>query len=211
MAYYADQVLSQIDDLIGAAARSPVVVGIDGQGGSGKSTLAGEFVARAGRGVIVAGDDFYADMPDAQRAALDASGGYERYFDWERLRAQVLIPARAGDGLLRYQRYDWARERLGPWVETPMPDVVVVEGVYTLRPQLLGLLDVKIYVRAAEHARMDRQIARGQNPSDWITRWVAAEDFYVAVCQPWRNADLVIDGEDAQPRPVSAKTTLKRT
>ena len=195
MAYYADQVLSQIDHLIGAAARSPVVVGIDGQGGSGKSTLAGEFVARAGQGVIVAGDDFYADMPDAQRAALDAAGGYEQYFDWERLRAQVLIPARAGDGVLRYQRYDWARERLGPWVEMPMPDVVVVEGVYTLRPQLLGLLDVKIYVRAAERARLDRQIARGQNSSDWIARWVAAEDFYVAVCQPWRNADLVIDGE----------------
>jgi uridine kinase len=120
VAYYADQVLSQIDHLIGAAARSPLVVGIDGQGGSGKSTLAGEFVARAGRGVIVAGDDFYADMPDAQRAALDAAGGYEQYFDWERLRAQVLIPARAGDVVLRYQRYDWARERLGAWVQMPI-------------------------------------------------------------------------------------------
>ena len=195
MAHYADQVLSQIVDLIGAADRSPVVVGIDGQGGSGKSTLAAEFVARAGRGVIIAGDDFYADMPDAERAALDAAAGYERYFDWQRLRAQVLIPARAGDGVLRYQRYDWGSQRLGPWVEMPMPDVVVVEGVYTLRPQLLGLLDVKVYVRAAEHARMDRQIARGQNSSDWIARWVAAEDFYIAACQPWRNADLVVDGE----------------
>jgi uridine kinase len=76
-----------------------------------------------------------------------------------------------------------------------MPDVVVVEGVYTLRPQLLGLLDVKIYVRAGEDTRMDRQIARTHDSSDWITRWVAAEDFYVAACQPWRNAELVIGGE----------------
>jgi len=75
VAYYADTELSQIDDLVGAAARRPVVVGIDGQGGSGKSTLAGEVVARAARRVIVAGDDFYADMPEAQRAALDAAGG----------------------------------------------------------------------------------------------------------------------------------------
>jgi uridine kinase len=195
VAYHTDQVLRQIDDLIGAAARRPVVVGIDGQGGSGKSSLASELVAWTGRGVIVEGDDFYRDMPEPERAALDAAGGYERYFDWERLRAQVLTPARAGDGVLRYQRYDWATERLGRWVEVPMPDVLVVEGVYTLRPQLLALLDVKVYVRTGEDTRMDRQIARGQNSSDWITRWVAAEDFYVAVYQPWRNADLVVAGE----------------
>jgi uridine kinase len=54
---------------------------------------------------------------------------------------------------------------------------------------------VKIYVRTSEDTRMNRQIARGQNSSDWITRWVAAEDFYVALCEPWRHADLVIDGE----------------
>jgi uridine kinase len=195
MAHYTEQVLTHIDDLIDAAARRPVVVGIDGQGGSGKSTLAAEWVTRTRRGVIVEGDDFYRDMPGSERAALDATGGYERYFDWERLRAQVLTPARAGDDVLRYQRYDWGSGRLGRWVEMPMPDVVVVEGVYTLRPQLLGLLDVKIYVRTGEDTRMDRQVARGENSSDWITRWVAAEDFYVAVCQPWRYADLVIDGE----------------
>ena len=195
MVCYPEQVLAQIDDLIDAAARRPVVVGIDGQGGSGKSTLAAEWVARTGRGVIVEGDDFYRDMPKPGRAALDAAGGYERYFDWERLRAQVLTPARARDDVLRYQRYDWANDRLGQWVEMPMPDVVVVEGVYTLRPQLLGLLDVKVYVRTGEDTRMDRQIARGENSSDWITRWAAAEDFYVAFCQPWRYADLVIDGE----------------
>jgi uridine kinase len=193
--HYTQQVLSRIDDLLNAAARRSALVAIDGQGGSGKSTLAADFVAWAGRGVIVEGDDFYADMPETERAALDAAGGYERYFDWERLRAQVLAPVRAGDDVLRYQRYDWAGERLGQWVEMPMPDIVVVEGVYTLRPQLLGLLDVKIYVRTGEDMRMGRQIARGQNSSDWITRWVAAEDFYVAVCQPWRYADLVIDGE----------------
>jgi uridine kinase len=195
VAFYTDQVLGQIDDLIRATDRRPVAVGVDGQGGSGKSTLAMEFVARTGRGVIVEGDDFYRDIAEPERAALDAPGGYERYFDWERLRAQVLTPVRSGHGALRYQRYDWIRKRLGGWVEMPMPDVVVVEGVYTLRPQLLELLDVKIYVRTGEDTRMDRQIARGQNSSDWIRRWVAAEDFYVAAYQPWRNADLVIDGE----------------
>jgi uridine kinase len=170
MAHYTEQVLTQIDDLIDAAARRPVVVGIDGQGGSGKSTLAAEWVARTRLGAIVEGDDFYRDMPEPERAALDAAGGYERYFDWERLRAQVLTPARVGDDVLRYQRYDWGSEQLGRWVEMPMPDVVVVEGIYTLRPQLLGLLDVKIYVWTGEDTRMDRQIARGENSSDWITR-----------------------------------------
>jgi hypothetical protein len=29
----------------------------------------------------------------------------------------------------------------------------------------------------------------------WIARWVTAEDFYVALCEPLRYANLVIDGE----------------
>ncbi|MGY4643668.1 uridine kinase family protein [Cellulomonas sp. URHB0016] len=191
---YPDPVdaLPLLADLIRRSGRSPVLVGIDGQGGAGKSRLARHLVACVPRSVVVEGDDFYRDMPDAARRLLDAEQGAEEYFDWERLRREVLRPVARGEPVLRYQRYDWGHAAMGGWVEMPMPDVVVVEGVYTLRPQLRDLVDVKVYVEASAQVRRQRQHDRGENPDHWIERWIAAEDAYVARTAPREAADVVV-------------------
>jgi uridine kinase len=179
-------------DLVHRSGKRPVLVGIDGQGGAGKSRLALQLAARMPRSVVVEGDDFYRDLPDDARVLLDAEQGAEQYVDWQRLRREVLEPVARGEPVLRYQRYDWARAAMGGWVEVPMPEVVVVEGVYTLRPQLRDLVDVKVYVEASAQVRRQRQRDRGENPDDWIERWVAAEDVYVARTAPQAAADLVV-------------------
>jgi hypothetical protein len=63
-------------------------------------------------GVVVHGDDFYRPLPSAERLALDAAQGYRQYFDWERLRDQVLQPLRSG-GVSRHQHYDWGSGEVG--------------------------------------------------------------------------------------------------
>jgi phosphoribulokinase len=180
---------------VAALPRRPLLVGIDGPGGSGKSTLARRLVPRVAGAVVVEGDDFYRDLTDDDRAALDAASGYDRYFDWQRLREQVLLPVRQGRPVLRYRRYDWEHGRLGDWVERPMPPVVVLEGVYTLRPQLADLVDLKVFVTTGEATRRRRQVDRGENPHAWIDRWMAAEDHYARLVHPERTADLVVPGE----------------
>lgn len=96
-----------------AVAGRAFVVALDGPGGSGKSTLAREVVAAYdGPAAVVEGDDFYADLDDDYRAGLDARGGYREYFDWQRLRDQVFLPARQGRPV-SYQRYDWGHARMG--------------------------------------------------------------------------------------------------
>lgn len=181
-------------ELLAAVGRRPALVGIDGQGGSGKSTFARAVAGGLGHAVVIEGDDFYRDLPDDERAALDAVAGVEQYFDWQRLRREVLEPVRRGDAILRYQRYDWGRAAMGDWVEQPMPDVVVVEGVYTLRPQLLDLIDVAVWVETSEETRLRRQAERGENEDVWIRRWVAAEDHYVATHDPRSEAVLHVEG-----------------
>lgn len=180
---------------VGGLAASPVLVGIDGQGGAGKSTLARQLMRALGStALVVEGDDFYRDMPEVARVALDARQGIDQYFDWQRLRREVMEPVRRGEPALRYQRYDWERGSLGTWVEIPTPDVVVVEGVYTLRPELRDFLHVKVYVEASEETRRQRQITRAENSNAWIERWMAAEDLYVADTAPRAVADLVVTG-----------------
>ncbi len=175
------------------SARGAIVVAIDGAGGAGKSTLANGIRAAFGHGSIVQVDDFYRPLSGDQRAALDPRGGYERYFDWRRLRDGALVPLRAGTAA-RYRRYDWATNRLAEWIEVAPCTIVIVEGVYSTRPELRGLIDVAIFVDTPRAERRHRMAARGQNPQDWIERWMAAEDWYLENVMPAQHADLIVEG-----------------
>ena len=175
------------------SARGAVIVAIDGAGGAGKSTLANGIRDAFGHASIVQFDDFYRPLSDDQRAALDPRGGYERYFDWRRLRDSALVPLRA-DTIARYRRYDWTTNRLAEWIEVAPCAIVMVEGVYSTRPELRGLIDVAIFVDTPRAERRRRMTARGQNPQDWIERWMAAEDWYLENVMPAQHADLVIEG-----------------
>jgi phosphoribulokinase len=188
--------LSTISKAVLAVPRRPVVVGVDGQGGSGKSTFSRELTeALPVTTWIVPGDDFYSDVSASEKALMSPEEGYEKYFDVDRLKSQVLTGVRDGSATLRYQRYDWEAEALGDWREVPMPEVVVVEGVYTLRPELRDAFDITVFLCTRRETRIARQVARGENSTFWIERWMAAEDFYVAVKGPWEWVDFLVEGE----------------
>lgn len=187
-----------LDDLTSAVRalateRPAPVIAVDGPGGSGKSTLARVISAELADVVVVAGDDFYRPMPDEERVLLDAAAGYERFFDWQRLREQLLAPLRA-TGEAKFQRYDWLTGELGGWRTVPAGRPVVVEGVYTARPELVGYYDTIVYVDTPRDECLRRLRARGENSEAWIQRWRAAEDYYLDHVRPESHADFVVSG-----------------
>ncbi|OUD04028.1 hypothetical protein CA983_06335 [Streptomyces swartbergensis] len=97
--------------------------------------------------VVVHGDDFYRPMDAEERAGLDPVQGYHRYFDWQRLREEVLAPLAAGRDA-GYRRYDWPTGTLAPdEIHTvSRSGIVVVEGVYAARPELTDYYDLVVYV-----------------------------------------------------------------
>jgi phosphoribulokinase len=186
----------QLVELIGRLQTRPLLVAIDGRSGAGKSTFARTAHQQITEpSIVVEGDDFYRAQPEAERLALDAGGGYERYFDWQRLEAQVLTPARRGAPRLRYQRFDWGTGTMGAWVDVAMPPILIVEGVYTLRPQLRPLVDLAIFVDTDDGTRLARQLARNENTDDWIRRWGDAGAYYIQRHDPAATADLVVGGD----------------
>ncbi len=171
-----------------------LIVGIDGAGGAGKSTLArGISDAFAGRVAIVRCDDFYRPLIDTQYSRLTPEEAYENYFDWRRLRDEVLIPLRGGKRA-RYQRYDWSTDRLAEWIEVESREIVLVEGVFSTRPELRPLIDVAIFIETPCDERMRRMLARPQGSTSWMDPWIAAEDWYLENVVPHHRADFAIEG-----------------
>ncbi len=176
------------------------LVSIDGAGGSGKSTLAADLAERlggTGRVAVVHGDDFYRPMRAEERLLLSPQEGYNQYFDWQRLRDQVLIPLASGADA-RYQRYDWPTGDLaaGELHHVPRSGVVIVEGVYTARPELAGYYDLTVLVEAPRDVCLCRLDERGHDhgPGNWNERWRAAEEHYLAVTNPGARLDLTVKG-----------------
>jgi uridine kinase len=175
-------------------ASGRLVVGIDGAGGAGKSTLArGISGAFAGRLAIVRCDDFYRPLSGTQYSRLTPEEAYENYFDWRRLRDEAVMPLRSGNRA-RYQRYDWSTDRLAEWIEIEPREIVLMEGVFSTRPELRPLIDVAIFIQTPREERLRRMLARPQDSTSWMDPWMAAEDWYLEHVAPHHRADLVIEG-----------------
>ena len=181
-------------ELVAGFPARPLVIALDGPSAAGTSTLGAELGVRLSASVV-AGDDFYRDIPEEQRWALTAAQGVEEYFDWQRLRPEVLEPLRAGRPA-RYRPYSWLPgggldER---WVTVDPTPIIVMEGVYTARPQLRDLVDLAVLVGTPAEERLRRLIVRGGGNEAWWPRWGAAEDHYFTAICPRQSFDLVIPG-----------------
>jgi uridine kinase len=174
--------------------RSPLLVAIDGGGGSGKSTLAASLASTFDQLVVIHGDDFYSPMNDEIRRALTAEAAYASLFDWRRLETEIALPLAEGR-TARFHQYDWETGQVLPEpLEVPPAGIVVIEGVFSLRPELRRYWDVTIYVDTPTPIRMERMVQRAENTPSQIERWEAAETFYLATEKPATWADLVVDG-----------------
>ncbi|MER5836548.1 hypothetical protein ABT116_38490 [Streptomyces sp. NPDC002130] len=115
----------------------------------------------------------------------------------QRLRDEVLAPLAAGRDAA-YRRYDWETRALAPdGIHTVSHfGIVVVEGVYTARPELADYYDLMVYVDTHREESLRRLRERGHNhgPIDWESRWRLAEEHYLAVTRPRERAHLVVPG-----------------
>ncbi len=183
-----------------AAGQASIVVAIDGQSGAGKSTLA-KYIATELNAALILTDDFYAaDIPDSDWDARTPAGRVEDVIDWRRLR-EVLEPLLAGEST-KWRTYDfqagtrpvgtyrWRAE----FVEREPASVIILDGAYSARPELVDLIDLSVVVVTSPNIR-EARLARREDPaflSRWQKRWGPAEDYYFAQVRPRSSFDFVV-------------------
>jgi uridine kinase len=184
--------------------RSPLLIALDGRSGVGKSTIAAALAERLGA-TIVESDDFFAGGSDAEWLARAPSERAEWCIDWRRVRRDALEPLLAGHEA-RWHPFNFETgEGLSKQSVTRPPSaVIVLDGIYSARPELADLVDLAVLVEMRDdRARRARLLARegAVFMSAWHPIWDAAEDHYFTVTRPPASFDLIVTSEE---RPVDA-------
>ena len=145
------------DDLLrcllekGAGKPGPAILAIDGRCGAGKSTLAAE-LAEAWDAPLFHMDDFYLQPHQRTAERLAEPGGN---VDRERFLTEVLLPLREGKPV-SYRRFDCGTFTFEPARLIEPADIAIVEGSYSLHPQLRDLYDLRIFMDVEPDEQMRR-------------------------------------------------------
>lgn len=178
----------------------PVAVAIDGASGAGKSSLALAVAGIVGASVVASDDFFAAEIPSSAWDRRTAADRVRDALDWKRLRAEALEPLLAGQPA-RWRSFDFASRRsdgsyprAAQWTECAAAPVILVDGAYTSRPELLDLLALTVLVEAPAALRESRLRAReaAKFLEEWHERWDPAEAYYFGQMRPRSSFDLIV-------------------
>ena len=192
----------------------PLRVAVDGPPAAGKTTLADELgvVLRAqGRYVIRASIESFL-LPRAQRyrrGELSAQACYHDSFDFDALHRVLLDPlGPGGDRSFLRAVYDRQTDSAvsEPITAAPVDAVLIFEGVFLMRPELIDRWDLRIFVSAAfeetvAQARIRDEALYG-TPVDverrFRSRYLPSQQFYFDTVRPTDHADILVCNDEPQ-------------
>lgn len=185
-----------------------MLVAVDGADGAGKTMLADELAPLVSGAVRVSLDDFHHPRDFRHAEGRTGSTVWERSFDLEAVRRELLDPWRRGAGSpYRRRWHDLRSDRRVEAPSEPVPEdgVLLVDGVFAQRPELADTWDLVIWVHADDDVRLARMAARDGVTADRDhpdqQRYLDAQAIYRETCRPRERANVVVDNSDpAHPR-----------
>jgi uridine kinase len=190
----------------------PLRVAVDGRTAAGKTTMSDELAALiqgAGREVIRTSiDGFHRSKAERYvRGRYSAEGYYYDARDFSAARRLLLDPL-GPNGDRRYCTASFDLENDCPVqqdAQTASADaVLIVDGTFLLRPELLQGWDLSIFIEASpqmcEHRGVERD-ASGLGGAEaarelYATRYRPAFELYETLCAPASAADVVFNNDD---------------
>lgn len=168
----------------------PFVVAIDGRSGVGKSTLA-KTLAQHMAAEIISSDDFFAGGEGVSNSLPRELAAI--CIDWKAQRA-VLEQLHRGQPAT-FLAYNWVAfdgSKSTPPQHIEARKTIILEGVYSARPELRDLIDLRVLLTAPDAVRGQALVDREGGISAWEAQWHRAEDWYFSNAAPSEIFDFVI-------------------
>lgn len=206
-------VLTRLGEIVDAVSPGhPTRVAVDGPDAAGKTTLADELARELrgrGRDVIRASvDGFHRPRAERRRRGdLSPRGYLEDSFDVGALR-RVLLDPLGPQGDRRYRtevfdfRVDTPVER--PAQVAPADAVLVLDGVFLLRPELAASWDLRIFVSVEPEETLRRALTRDEEvfgsreevERRYRERYLPGQQLYLTEFRPLDAADVIVLNDD---------------
>jgi uridine kinase len=189
-----------------------VLVGIDGPDGAGKTTLA-DRLADALRATTLQATTLRASVDSFnrprtaryQRGELSPDGYYLDSFDYPALRNECLLPFLSGKSALTTSTYDHRVEGGKTTDATAIPPsaVLVIDGVFLLRPELRDLWTLSVYLRVSPEESLRRAHRRDlelfgsaeEVGRRYLRRYLPGQALYRMGADPEALAHILVDNE----------------
>lgn len=182
------ELLQAIDERLPRQER--LLLAIDGGSASGKTTLAALLAQRYGCPVFHM-DDFFLRPEQRTPQRLAEPGGN---VDRERFFSEVLQPLRQG-GPASYRRYDCQTGQLLPPVLRQAGQLNVIDGAYSMHPELSALYDLSVFLAVSPETQHRRILQREPafKQQLFFRQWIPMENRYFQTFSIPERCDLRIE------------------
>ena len=188
----------------------PLLVAVDGYDAAGKSMLAKELSEKLrglGLNIIEASTDGFHNSRSTRykRGKESPDGYYYDSFNYHMLKELLLDPLKTGDLRYKTRQFDYITDKIlaTEYSEAASDSILVFDGVFALRPELLDYWDYSIYLYVDEQTSLKRGIER--NPGEEETtehrynvRYLPGQLIYHKEADPKRHASIVVDNNDPE-------------
>jgi len=208
------------DVILNTKRHHPVRVGIDGVDASGKTTLANslaDYLKSQKIDVIRASIDGFHNPKSIRykKGRNSPEGYYKDSFNNQAIIDNLLAPL-GENGNLQYKKaiFDFKTdsEVVLPVEAAKKDSILIMDGVFLFRPEIVNYWDLKIFVEADFKITVSRATKRDgyylgseqEILAKYNQRYVPGQQLYFQEAQPQEKADIIIENSDFE-NPVITK------
>ncbi len=184
--------LARID---AALAHGPVTLALEGGSASGKTTLAAQLREIYGCTVLHMDDFFLRPEQRTPERFREVGGNVDR----ERFLSEVLLPLSRGESFT-YRRFDCATQTLLGGVFTVPTPLTVVEGAYSMHPELAPYYTLSVFLDNSPEEQRARILRRNtpEHAVRFFQEWIPLEHRYFEGMRVKERCDIAL-AADAFP------------
>jgi uridine kinase len=163
-------------------------IAIDGNSGAGKSTLA-SLIGNVYECNIFHMDDFFLTPDLKTEERLKEAGGN---VDYVRFKNEVIDGINSGLEF-QYHKYDCKQMLMGQPVSVTPQKLNIIEGSYSMHPNLIDNYDLKIFLHIDEKEQSSRILERNgaYMHKRFLCEWIPLENRYFEELKIQEQSDLV--------------------